>query len=265
MISEKILERYPEEADRRWINYVAGEVQRIGKEKKAWLSPFLTPYRRQITEEILAGCRDIDYIAYGGYPGAKRVRISAFPAESPHDQLPPLILLHLKGDLFRDEVSEYDLLQAFYSTGLQEDMIGDIIWPDNEEGVKVFIMEDVFNRLTAGLQKAFSKNVEAEKVTEFNPETINSSKSKTIRGTVSSMRLDAIVSLGSGLSRSKAVNSIKGGLVKVNWKTEANPSSRVKEEDFIVLNNGVGFIIESLQGKSRKGRQNLILKKYNNG
>ncbi len=264
MLLEHIKERYPEEADRRWIKYISSEAERIINNNDSWVSSFLTPYRRQITEEILACYRDIDYISYGGYPGAKRVRIRAWSVKNTVEELPPLVMLHLTGDISREDNSEYDLIKAFYELGLQEDMIGDILWDDSEEGVKVFVMESVSDRMVSDLNKVIPKNIIVRKELELKPEIINSRNGKTIRGTVASMRLDAIISLGCGLSRSKAVNIIKGGLVKVNWKTETNSSARVKEEDYIVLSNGGGFVIESLPGKSRKGRQNIVLKKYNN-
>ncbi len=105
-----------------------------------------------------------------------------------------------------------------------------------------------------------------ERLTEFQPPLLINSFDrpgfKIIKGTVASMRLDAVISLAlGGISRARAVNTIKEGLVQVNWKIESSPSSQLKEKDMIMIGRRGTFIIESLPGKSRKGRCYIILKK----
>ncbi len=85
--------------------------------------------------------------------------------------------------------------------------------------------------------------------------------SKEIKGTVASLRLDAVLGLGFGISRGKAVNSIKAGDVEVNGEKKINPSIHLKEEDIIVLRERASIKIISLKGKTRKGRQSIVLKK----
>ena len=52
MSLDQILSRYSEENDRRWVKYLMEEVRKLHEDKKVWISGFLTPYRRQMTEEV---------------------------------------------------------------------------------------------------------------------------------------------------------------------------------------------------------------------
>lgn len=87
---------------------------------------------------------------------------------------------------------------------------------------------------------------------------------REIKGTVASLRLDSLVGLGYGLSRSKAAENVKAGLVQVNEATVFDPAARIKEEDVIELSKRGSLELKNVMGKSRKGRQNIILKKYYN-
>lgn len=84
-----------------------------------------------------------------------------------------------------------------------------------------------------------------------------------ISGTVATLRLDAVLALGFGLSRSRAVVLVKGGLVEVNGRTMENPSRRLEQGDLITLRERGRLEIAVLTGESRKGRQGLKLKKFN--
>lgn len=241
------------------------EVRKLHEDKKVWISGFLTPYRRQMTEEVFWHHPGIRYSAYGGYPEARRVRVKAWPAGGNDAELPPVVLLSLTGDFSPDDKFEYELLQSLYAAGAEEDMIGDFLRDEEEQGAGVFVTEEISSTLITRLNRVGSEKVKVERLTEFQPLLINSFDRpgfKIIKGTVASMRLDAVISLALGISRARAVNTIKEGLVQVNWKIESSPSSQLKEKDMIMIGRRGTFIIESLPGKSRKGRCYIILKKF---
>ena len=85
---------------------------------------------------------------------------------------------------------------------------------------------------------------------------------KEISGTVATLRLDAVLALGYGLSRSRAVLLVKGGLVQLNGRSVESPSCKVNEGDLIALQGRGSLEIAGLTGKSRKGRTGLNLKKF---
>ncbi len=85
---------------------------------------------------------------------------------------------------------------------------------------------------------------------------------KEIRGTVASLRLDAVLALGFGLSRSRAVLMIKGGLVQINGRPMEKPACELNPGDLIVLRGRGSLEVTALTGESRKGRLCLKLKKF---
>lgn len=85
---------------------------------------------------------------------------------------------------------------------------------------------------------------------------------KEIAGTVAALRLDAVLALGFGLSRSRAVLLIKGGLVGVNGRPVEAPSRKLKEGDRLSVEGRGSLEIAALTGESRKGRQRIKLYKF---
>lgn len=85
---------------------------------------------------------------------------------------------------------------------------------------------------------------------------------REIRGSVASLRLDAVASLGFGISRTKAVDSIKAGRVELNGRLILSPGRAVKAGD-IILWRGKGRIsIETVLGETKRGRVNLLVRRY---
>jgi len=83
-----------------------------------------------------------------------------------------------------------------------------------------------------------------------------------ISGTVAALRLDAVLALGFGISRSRAVLLIKGGLVQVNRRPVETPSCRLNPGDLIAVRGRGSVELAAVTGQSRKGRLNLILNKF---
>ena len=70
------------------------------------------------------------------------------------------------------------------------------------------------------------------------------------------------MALGFGISRSRAVLLIKGGLVKVNWRPVDTPAYQLREGDLISLQGRGRLELLAVAGETRKGRLRLNLKKY---
>ncbi len=85
---------------------------------------------------------------------------------------------------------------------------------------------------------------------------------KEIRATVASLRLDAVASLGFGVSRTRMAREIKGERVKLNWKTVRDPAHSVAQGDTLSIRGRGRVVVEEVQGTTRKGRISLLLKRY---
>jgi len=98
-------------------------------------------------------------------------------------------------------------------------------------------------------------------VTEPGRLSLPTEPGREISGTVASTRLDAVLALGFGLSRSRAALLIKGGLAKVNWRPVDSPAYQLHTGDIISLQSRGRLELLALEGETRKGRIRLKLKK----
>lgn len=80
--------------------------------------------------------------------------------------------------------------------------------------------------------------------------------------TVSSLRLDAIVSAAFSISRGKAQSLIRSEKTTINWTVVSNTSFIVKEGDILSL-RGYGRIkLEEVLGNTKKGRIGIEIGRY---
>ena len=81
-------------------------------------------------------------------------------------------------------------------------------------------------------------------------------------GTVASVRLDSVLSIGFPLSRSKLTGYIEGGKVFVNGKLITNNGYHLKQNDIISV-RGMGRILyDGILSETRKGRYFVRIYKY---
>jgi RNA-binding protein YlmH len=85
---------------------------------------------------------------------------------------------------------------------------------------------------------------------------------KEIKGTVASLRLDAVAAEGFGTSRSKMVREIKAERVKVNWKPVSNPALSISQGDVLSIRGRGRVVVSEVGGTTRKGRTSIVLHRY---
>jgi len=75
------------------------------------------------------------------------------------------------------------------------------------------------------------------------------------------LRLDALGSAGFGLSRTKMVDWIKQGEVRVNWQTITQPSYLLKTGDVIAI-RGKGKVVVGEITLTKKDRYRIDLTRF---
>ncbi len=253
-----IISRYPDETDREWIEHVSRKTALLWEQGDIWLTDFLSPGRRHIFEEILWRDRRFNHLVYGGYPGAGRVRVKVWPKGlNVPEELPPVKLLLLSYKEKESPVPARDIKIALLELGVPVSMTGDHTIIDGVSGL--YIQEEAVPLISGRLPVVGNVPVEWE-LKDLSVRGEIPVEGKQIKGTVASPRLDAVLSRGFGLSRSRAAGSIQGGQVQLNWQVILDSSRKVKVNDVIIY-RGTALKVESISGKTRKGRQHIILKK----
>lgn len=152
-----------------------------------------------------------------------------------------------------------DYLGSLLALGIKREVIGDILVSAQE--TYIFILREMAEFLLLNYSKAGRTNltltqVPLDDVVAFEPQT----ELKT--DTVASLRLDNIVASAFGLSRTKANEAIRNGLVFVNSLEETKPDSRLKEKDKLVLRGQGKVLLDEIGGRSRKDKIYLTYKRY---
>ncbi len=222
-------------------------------------TPFLDPRQLDLAESVLKQRPNLSYTVYGGYPGAERNAICIFPSQH-KSALPAVTAVKITWPGKTDELSHRDLLGAVLALGFRRDQVGDIvIFEDSCAAIMVDTAKADY--ICTNLLQVGCLNVNCN-IAEPDQLPLARDDGRDIKGTVASLRVDAVLSLGFGISRSRVVLLVRGGVVRVNWRPINSPSVQLKEGDQVSLKGRGRISVASVEGETRKGRIRLKLKKY---
>ncbi len=171
---------------------------------------------------------------------------------------PPISAIRaIKSD--SDKLTHRDYLGALMGLGLKRELIGDIFVC--EDGADIFILKDVQDYLLQNFEKAGRKRLSLSAVDVADVRTAEGSF-EIMSGTLSSLRLDAAVSLACRISRAKAVQLINQGKVSVNHMETLSAHKEVAQGDRIGVRGFGKLELWQIMGKSRKERIFVEIKRY---
>lgn len=217
-------------------------------------SDFISEEKKDLLEKIFAADNEIDFKTYGGYKGAERV-ISAFLTND-KDLDFPIECIEISSKNI-SSLSHRDILGALMGLGIKRETVGDILI---DKTCLVFVKREIADYIILNLLKAGRYPVSCD---YYKGEEIErNEKSEVISSTVSSVRLDAVISSGFKIKRSDAVKLINQGRVSVSHKIASNPDMKLKENDRITLRGYGKIIYLGEYGTSKKGRTIINIKKF---
>ena len=85
---------------------------------------------------------------------------------------------------------------------------------------------------------------------------------KTVRDTVSSLRLDAVLSTGFSVARGKAADLITAGRVELNHRPCVKADRTVNEGDVMTCRGLGKCVLKEVSGLSKKGRTMIVMERY---
>ena len=229
------------------------------KNRKYKLTGFLSPFEQEIAGTIANSIDDIKVDFDGGYVGAERQRAAflsndfagtaAFEIE--------VIKAEWNGEFAR--LSHSDVLGSIMSLGIDREHIGDII--ATKESAKILVDKKMAEYFTANLTQIGGTTVKTS-IDELTSIAAKEERTKEIRATVASLRVDSIAAAGCGMSRSKAATEIEAEKVKLNWQSVKNASQSVKEGDVLSMRGRGRLEVVEVRGQTKKGRIGVLLKRY---
>ena len=157
------------------------------------------------------------------------------------------------------KLSHRDFLGTLMGLNIKRECVGDIYVFD--KFAYVYINKDISEYVLMNLKRIGNVGITVEKVS-IDEVIIPEAKTEKITFTVNSLRLDSIISGTFRISREIASNSIKEGLVTVNYLTVLNTSKLLKEDDIISLRGYGKAKVDKIGDLSKKGRIFISIAKF---
>ncbi|MBM7701789.1 RNA-binding protein [Metabacillus iocasae] len=242
-----------------FIDHVLEWKEEVTHQYSPKLTDFLDPREQQIASAIIGTDHDVKIAFYGGLPSSERKRALIFPDYYVHEEKDfQIALFEVDYPKKFVTIEHPQILGSLMSLGLIRSKFGDII-VENEQ-VQIIVASETASYVQANLQsigkaKVQLKSIMKEQLIEVHEEMIEQAY------TVSSMRLDVILSNVYNVSRQKIQAMIEHNLVKVNWKTIEQPSFECKVDDMLSLRGHGRSKIVSIDGKTKKDKWRIVVGK----
>lgn len=221
-------------------------------------SDFLNLNEQDVFQQTLHDMPPILCTMMGGYTLAER-KIAAFlPYEIDEETIPiKKLTIQPLNRKFAEELTHRDFLGAILNLGIDRCVIGDIIVAQQKafllckDKMADYIMEQLVLVRHTPVQVLLTDLVE-----EIAPRT------QEITGSVQSVRLDSVLSVAAGISRSHIIDYIEGARVFVNGRLITTNSYNLKEGDLISVRQVGRFRYTGVQTQTKKGRNIITIEKF---
>jgi RNA-binding protein YlmH len=213
---------------------------------------FLNPYEIKNSISILNSFNDIKYTIDGGFDEAERSLICIYPYYMDYDDIESSVkVLQIEGNFKFKEIKHKDYLGALLNLGIKREKIGDINIHDNF--CQVIVSKDISDFIMINLSKVSRNNVT---VKEINKEDIlcTYTKYKEVSFTVSSKRLDCLISGIYNISRQESLKLINAEKVFVDYEKITSTSKIVERKALISVRGKGRAIIDDIGDITKKGK-----------
>ena len=240
------------------IDHLSGQVE---NEYRPILTDFLNPRQLFILESIINRHDGIRFVTYGGYEKAELKRVLVYP-----DYFTPKI------DDFRIATFEIDypskfatlapgqILGSLMGAGIARNVVGDII----TDGFRwqFMVQAEMADYVKTQVDHIGKIKVKLEQVP---PEQviIPVDESEELTTTVSSLRVDALISDGFHISRHHAKELVDSGEVRINWADTQRPDLELSTKDIISVRGYGRIVINEIAGITKKDKIRLVINVYN--
>ena len=200
------------------------------------------------------------YETFGGYDFSERQMVAFLPDALCYEKNYPISALKIEPlqKKFAEQLSHRDFLGSILNLGIERCKLGDILVEDNH--AILFVHKSLEAFMLDELTRIRHTSVMVSVVD--NEDFVYSPNIKEINGTVSSLRLDSLLSLAFSSSRSKLVSYIEGGKVFVNGKLVTSNGHQIKTDDIISVRGLGRFQFKETLSQTKKGRYYVTIHLY---
>lgn len=223
----------------------------------------LDSHEQALARQVMMHAADVRTFLWGGYEGAERRMMVCVPSEIPMTKEEAseglLAVLRVSKPAISRELSHRDYLGSMLGLGIDRSVTGDILVRD--DGADIIIVPDIAVFLLEEYIQVGRTHVSRE-LKPLSELIIPEVRTQMIRDTIPSTRLDSVIASAFKLSRSKASEAIRGGIVSVDHIECLKPDARVEEGSILVLKGKGKAVLKEIGGESKKGRIWVVIEKY---
>lgn len=220
------------------------------------LTDFLDPREQQIVRTIVGTQSEIICEFFGGLSENERKRAIISPEYyKPQESDFQIKLFEIEYPAKFVTIEHPQVLGSLMSLGLKRGKFGDILIDDTR--IQFLIGQEIADYLKLQLTKIGRVTISLKEI-PFNQGILVKENWLEITETVSSLRLDTVMSALLNISRQRSQDYIKHGRVKVNWTTVENPAFECGVSDVISVRGYGRSKIISIDGKTKKDKWRMV-------
>ena len=228
---------------------------------------FLDSHQRRVAEEMLRSrSMPVPVRFYGGFEDAERCMPVFLPDYAGEEDLKELVrVIRVSCAAGGRRLTHRDYLGSLLSLGIDREVTGDILVRDESSelgpGADIIVETSMADFIHMNYAKAGHTWLSTE-VLPIDRLHVVQGKAEVQRDTVASLRLDSVTASAFRMSRAKAAEAIRRGLVSVNSMEALKTDQLLREGDKIVLRGKGRVILSEIGGSSRKERIRVTYQVY---
>ncbi len=239
---------------------------RITQSRDGWYvtaTGFLDSHEQALAKKAVMHAAGVRTLMYGGYDDAERRMLVCVPADLPISDEEAVeglaMVLRVTKPAISRSLSHRDYLGSLLGLGIERRLTGDILVRD--DGADIFIVPEIADFLLREYHKAGRTEVKTETVPAAEvivPET----RCEIIKDTVSSVRLDSVISSAFRISRNTAAEAVRSGLISVDHAECLKNDAKVEEGAILTMKGKGKAILEEIGKESKKNRVWIKIKRF---
>lgn len=233
---------------------ISDKIEQYYKFGKIIATNFLDPSE---LVQVLGEIKYVEHTMWGGFDNAERkIILIGVDAKENINEIAGEFISVLRISSAAGTLSHRSVLGSILGLGIKREMLGDIVVQNDLCDIIIFrtVSEYILNNLKfVGRDKVSVKEISFDEL--IVPEDL----SKEIKTTVSSLRIDSIISAGYGISREKSSALVKDEMVKINHIITKSAVKSVHEGDIISVRGKGRLEVREIGGTSKSGRIKIVL------
>ncbi|GAF66154.1 hypothetical protein BTS2_3054 [Bacillus sp. TS-2] len=240
------------EEERSFVDQVLSWQKEVKYHYSEKLTDFLDPRQQEIIQLIIGNDDEISLAFFGGIGEVERKRaFLAPPYIEVNEESFDCTLFELNYPVKFLQLQHRDILGSLMAIGLKREKFGDIFIKD--ERIQFITAKEVASFVEVNVTSIGKASVKLQQQPFVEQLQVIENWSEA-SGTLSSLRLDAVISEIYRLSRSKVDPLLKKGYVKVNWKVIESGSYQLTERDHLSVRSYGRSQLLQIEGTTKKGK-----------